>query len=32
MNVTAVDIRGYFSTVLLIGAQLGGRDIAYYWN
>jgi Transposase IS4 len=31
-NVTAADIGGYFGAVLLIGAQLGGRDIAYYWN
>ncbi len=31
-NVTAADIGGYIGAVLLIGAQPGGRDLAYYWN
>ncbi|KAF7508216.1 hypothetical protein GJ744_009513 [Endocarpon pusillum] len=29
-KVTATEIRGYISAVLLIGAQSGGRDISYY--
>ncbi|ERF72396.1 hypothetical protein EPUS_07558 [Endocarpon pusillum Z07020] len=31
-DVTAADIGGYIGAILLIGAQPGGRDLAYYWN
>jgi Transposase IS4 len=31
-EVTAAEIGGYIGAVLLIGAQAGGRDLAYYWN
>jgi len=31
-EVTATDIEGYIGAILLLGAQAGGRDLAYYWN
>lgn len=32
VDVTATDIGGYIGATLLLGAQPGSRNIAYYWD